>query len=194
MTEIERIAAANTLLLKQLQRLLATLSDEEYSQDINTGKGSSVSQFSPVGIHVRHSLDHYLQFFSQLQSSTVNYDKRERSLTLESNRETAIDLLIETVEKLEELVDDESLSVHHAIEILDIDRNSDKQLPGNQSTIESLCMQSSVGRELGFLHAHTVHHMALIKMSLAMLGVVVDIEDFGMAPSTINHTASLCAR
>ena len=45
---------------------------------------------------------------------------------------------------------------------------------------------SSVGRELQVLSSHTIHHFALMAMTLRVLGVPVD-PDFGMAPSTLRY-------
>jgi len=53
---------------------------------------------------------------------------------------------------------------------------------------------SNLARELQFLASHTVHHYALIALTLTALGVPVDA-DFGMAPSTLRHAErQQCAR
>src|SRR5437588_542470 len=53
-------------------------------------------------------------------------------------------------------------------------------------------MESSISRELQALSSHTVHHFALIAMTLRMHGVETDA-DFGMAPSTLRYLASKTA-
>jgi hypothetical protein len=50
-------------------------------------------------------------------------------------------------------------------------------------------MISSTGRELQTLSSHTIHHFALIAMTLRVLGHKVD-RDFGMAPSTLRYMSS----
>ena len=50
-------------------------------------------------------------------------------------------------------------------------------------------MTSSIGREMQALASHTVHHFALIAMTLQALGFHLD-RDFGMAPSTLRYQAS----
>jgi hypothetical protein len=45
-------------------------------------------------------------------------------------------------------------------------------------------MESSISRELQVLSSHTVHHFALIAITLRMHGVEIE-SDFGMAPSTL---------
>ena len=53
---------------------------------------------------------------------------------------------------------------------------------------------SSVRRELLFLLSHTVHHNALVKELLRARGHAL-ADDFGVAPSTLEHRARLaCAR
>jgi len=49
-------------------------------------------------------------------------------------------------------------------------------------------MESSVSRELQVLSSHTIHHFALIAMTLRLHGVEMD-PDFGMAPSTLRYLA-----
>jgi hypothetical protein len=53
-------------------------------------------------------------------------------------------------------------------------------------------MESSLSRELQVLSSHTVHHFALIAVTLRAHGVQMD-PDFGMAPSTLRHLASKTA-
>ena len=49
---------------------------------------------------------------------------------------------------------------------------------------------SSVGRELISLSSHTIHHFALISLTLQALGHSVD-PDFGVAPSTLRYQRAL---
>jgi hypothetical protein len=53
-------------------------------------------------------------------------------------------------------------------------------------------MESSISRELQVLSSHTVHHFALIAITLRTHGVELD-SDFGMAPSTLRYLASKTA-
>ena len=55
--------------------------------------------------------------------------------------------------------------------------------------LEDSFMESSISRELQVLSSHTVHHFALIAMTLRMHGLEVD-PDFGMAPSTLRYLAT----
>jgi hypothetical protein len=49
-------------------------------------------------------------------------------------------------------------------------------------------MESSIDRELQVLSSHTIHHFALIAMTLRLHGVEMP-PDFGMAPSTLRYQA-----
>jgi hypothetical protein len=60
------------------------------------------------------------------------------------------------------------------------------------SDVRECFMESSISRELQVLSSHTVHHFALIAMTLRMHGVEMDA-DFGMAPSTLRYLASKTA-
>jgi hypothetical protein len=53
-------------------------------------------------------------------------------------------------------------------------------------------MESSLSRELQVLSSHTIHHFALIAVTLRAHGVQMDA-DFGMAPSTLRHLAAKTA-
>jgi hypothetical protein len=55
--------------------------------------------------------------------------------------------------------------------------------------IDDSFMTSSVSREMQALSSHTIHHFALIAVTLKALGVNVDC-NFGVAPSTLRHNAS----
>ena len=51
-------------------------------------------------------------------------------------------------------------------------------------------MESSISRELQVLSSHTIHHFALIAMTLRLHGIEMD-PDFGMAPSTLRYLATV---
>ena len=45
---------------------------------------------------------------------------------------------------------------------------------------------SSIGRELGFLLSHTIHHCALIAVMMRLRGLATP-PGFGVAPATMRH-------
>jgi uncharacterized damage-inducible protein DinB len=130
---------------------------------------------SCLGKHMRHILDHYLCFIRDLDSGVINYEKRQRDTQTETNKECALSVIdnisrfFETA--LREGLSDSSLSVLLC---------NDVSLPEGEAT------QSSVRRELQFLHGHSVHHYALIATMLRFYGISTD-RDLGVAPSTLLH-------
>jgi len=50
-------------------------------------------------------------------------------------------------------------------------------------------LRSSISRELQALSSHTIHHFALIAVTLRLHGFEVDPE-FGMSPSTLQYWAA----
>ena len=57
------------------------------------------------------------------------------------------------------------------------------------SKVESPYLRSSLSRELQTLSSHTIHHFALIAITLRVHGFEVD-PDFGMSPSTLRFQAA----
>jgi uncharacterized damage-inducible protein DinB len=131
-----------------------------------------------VGGHLRHILEFYECFLDGLETSHIDYDARKRDETVEMRREMALDRIRSVIERLEqarELRSDPIIWV----------RVEDAQ----SGQLDDSYMTSSVGRELQALSSHTIHHFALIAMTLRALGVQVD-RDFGTAPSTLRYRAT----
>jgi hypothetical protein len=131
-----------------------------------------------VGGHVRHILEFYECFLDGLERGRIDYDARRRDAAVEAGTGAAmakIGLLIGRLCGATALRSDPALLV----------RVED----GDGFLI------SSAGRELQVLCSHTIHHFALIALTLRVLGVPVD-RGFGMAPSTLRHRAEavLCAQ
>src|SRR5262249_32005358 len=106
---------------------------------------------------------------------------RRRDPTVESQREAAVVEIRALIRALE------SASDLHGERIVWV-RMEDADGCG----VPDAFMESSVSRELQGLSGHPVHHLALIAMSLRMLGVDVD-PDFGVALSTLRYQRSQTA-
>lgn len=130
--------------------------------------GSEVS--GNVGAHLRHNLDFVACFLGGLETGTIDYTSRSRDKRVETSRAAA-------VEKIEELA--------LALSSLDCPELEDK-VGVRSETDPTLILGSTVGRELEFLHSHTVHHYAMIAEKLRNLGLDISPE-FGVAPSTLDH-------
>jgi hypothetical protein len=165
MTNSALLIEGNTSLLRQMLSLLDGIDDETYS--------SSPQGFAPhrVGAHLRHILDFYHCFFAGLPLARIDYDNRTRDELVEHNRQAAaarISDLIRLLESTPTLRCDQAVSVH-------IESSSDHAY-----------ISSSLFRELQALASHTIHHLALIALTLRLHGLQVD-PDFGMSPSTLRY-------
>ena len=162
----------NVRWLRQALRLVGNLGDTAYS---TTPRGLAPHR---AGAHLRHILEFYQCFVEGLESSHIDYDARRRDLTIEYSRDAAsaaIRSVIRTLETSRDLHQERIIWVR----MEDAEANA----------VREGFMESSVSRELQVLSSHTVHHFALIAITLRMHGVEID-SDFGMAPSTLRYLAS----
>ncbi|MFN0105632.1 MAG: DinB family protein [Bryobacteraceae bacterium] len=153
--------------LDQAVCLVGSLSDSVYAEP-PTG-------FAPhkAGSHLRHILDFYDSFLAGVESGAVDYDARSRDRRTEYDRQFAIVRIREIAKRFLEIdVFSRSESLLVRMEDADV-------APGLNPW-----MKSSVSRELQMLSSHTIHHVALIAVTLTAHGIALD-PDFGMAPSTI---------
>ena len=163
----------NVRWLQQAYRLLTTLTDDAYRR--------SPTEFSPhrVGGHLRHVIEFYECFLDGLGSGHIDYDARKRNVSIESSRTAAMDAIRTVMERLQdnELIPADSILW---VRMEDCDHHA----------LGDRFLTSSPGRELQVLSSHTIHHFALIAMTLIALGVPVD-QDFGVAPSTLRFRAKV---
>ena len=129
-----------------------------------------------VGSHLRHVLEFYQCFLDGLATSRIDYDARKRDESIERRRQSAMTNIQSIISRLEEVSSFEG----------------DWELAVRMENAgEDVYLISSVGRELQALSSHTIHHFALIAITLRVHGLEVD-PDFGMSPSTLRYqTAKL---
>lgn len=165
----------NVRWLGQALTLLTKFDDAVYS--------TSPIGFAPhrVGAHLRHILEFYQSFMNGVESGRIDYDARRRDSTVERSRAVA------------------SAAVRNVIHFFETSDFARRELTiwvrmedADASEVEDSFMRSSISRELQVLSSHTIHHFALIAMTLRMHGVELDPE-FGMAPSTLSYLASKAA-
>src|SRR5215831_7654365 len=123
---------------------------------------------------MRHVLEFYECFLNGLGKGRIDYDSRKRNHILEKSRSAAVETaqrLICELEQARDLPGDCFLSV----------RMEDSE--------DEVWLASSFARELQSLASHTIHHFALIAMTLRLHGVNVD-PDFGVSPSTLSYRKS----
>jgi hypothetical protein len=163
------LIATNIRWLRQALRLLERLDDSVYS--------GAAPGFAPhrVGAHLRHVLEFYQCFLDGLDSSHIDYDSCRRDESIERSRHIASTAIRSIIHALNSRAEQERI---------DWVRMED----GEASGVRDSFMESSVSRELQVLSSHTVHHFALIAMTLRAHGLQMDA-DFGVAPSTIRYLA-----
>lgn len=155
---------ANTDSLRQALRLLDRLDDQTYQE--------SPPGFAPhrVGGHLRHILEFYECLLNGVESGWVDYDARKRNATIETNLCAARAQVQDIITRIES-----TPSLH-----------TECMIRVRMEDMREGFVTSSPGRELQVLSSHTIHHFALIAMTLMAHGIGVD-PDFGMAPSTLRH-------
>ncbi len=165
---MERLIRANLHFLQQADALLERLENRQYRQTVAAFYESS------VGGHLRHCLEHYHSLLAGLGTGRIDYDDRERDVSIEHSANEARKSIRCICTRLEEL-----LSHDPPIGLL---------VKMDCGAVEIEWQPSTVGRELQFLVSHTVHHFAMIGGICRALGVSLD-DEFGVAPSTLRHRA-----
>jgi uncharacterized damage-inducible protein DinB len=164
------LLAAVIDVLRQGESLLRRIDADQYTRRLRPAFNSA------IGGHYRHCLDHFRSLLRGLDSGEINYDRRERDPLIEEDRNFA---LAET-----ELFIAACGSI--AVGFLACPINVRSQVAYDSG--EAPVIQSSVGRELMYAVAHTIHHYALIAVMCELLGVSVPV-GFGVAPSTLRYHA-----
>ena len=166
MDAAKALVKENIGILTQAERLISDLTDELFVDN-------KIPPFqSGVGKHMRHVLDFY-QAFLTAEADQINYDHRNRSVAIETNRMHAVETIRQIINRLESIQDADRKVLSN---------NDD----GGHRRPEHAFSKSTVGRELQFLASHTVHHFAIIAVILVQKGYNPP-KDFGVAASTLTH-------
>lgn len=166
------LIATNVAWLRQALALVRGIDDVSYR--------TSPEGLAPhrAGAHLRHILEFYECFLNGLESLNVDYDARQRDERIETSRQVAMDRITAIIERLET----EPLVRRDSVLFVRME-------DAKANLLEDPYLCSTVGRELQALSSHTIHHFALIAITLRAHGVSVD-PDFGMAPSTLRFRSS----
>lgn len=169
---VGKLAAHNADLVRQGLELISTLTPQVYTRNDHEYFAGG------AGKHFRHVFGFYERFLDRTPDG-VDYDARGRDPLVESDPQYGLASgrrIAATLDRLAGTPEpDETVRVR-------------TELPDDSG--ERLVVQSTVARELAVLASHTIHHYAIISMILRIQGVHVP-EQFGVAPSTIRHQASL---
>jgi uncharacterized damage-inducible protein DinB len=171
MTATEALAAV----LDDLAAVVDLLSDTQYADTAVPGVSGS------VGGHVRHCLDHVRALERSIVTGLVDYDARERETLIELDRTLAWSLLLSARRRI--------ASIPDAVLARPVVVRT--RMHAGTAPAEVL---SSLGREVSFVIAHTIHHCATIAV---LAGVTPERlpERFGIAPSTpAAAVRAVCAR
>lgn len=155
-------------LLEQIKYVLEELTPEQYTQKIKV-----LSQ-STIGQHNRHILEFFIELNKGYDSGMVDYDKRVRNHSIESDKIFAIN------------------AIHSIIENLD---KPDRELLMNVSYEDDNSTQvfTNYYRELVYNLEHMVHHMALIRIGVEAIAEIEVPAEFGVAASTLKYR-KICAQ
>ena len=164
----------NICWLRQALRLLDQIDDEAY--------GTSPKGMEPhrAGGHLRHIIEFYRAFLDGAESFHIDYDARRRDPEIERSRAAASAAILRIIQELQ------------AARPVRLDAIVWVKMEDAPAGIRASFMQSSISRELQVLSSHTIHHFALIAITLRLHGVAMD-PSFGMAPSTLRHLAAVGA-
>lgn len=177
--KLPALVDVNLRWLDQAAALVARLDDHIYSQS-----PAALPQHK-AGAHLRHILDFYDAFCRGLDpegmGGHIDYSARRRDSLTAANRQVAL-------VRLRHLRNAFAILRSTLADAIVFVRVEDADLGDNQDC----WMTSSLARELQVLSSHTVHHFALIAVTLQAHGVEVD-SNFGMAPSTLRFAARQAA-
>ncbi|MFA6245376.1 MAG: hypothetical protein WC615_00455 [Mucilaginibacter sp.] len=157
-------------LLRQLQYVLDGLTDAQYAQPVKVLSGSTTGQ------HTRHILEFFIELNQGYLSGIVNYDNRVRNRLIETNKDFAIQTLLEIADGLDK--PDRMLLLHAEY--------------GNDEA-EPFPVFTNYLRELVYNLEHMVHHMALIRIGVNAVAELEIPESFGVAASTLKFRKA-CAQ
>ena len=158
----------NVAWLRQAFALVERLDDEIFA---TTPRGLAPHR---VGSHLRHVLEFYECFLDGLESGRVDYDSRKRNEAIERTRHSALVSIRSIIGRLQ-ATSRPSTEAILAVRL--------------ENAEADVWLGSSIGRELQALSSHTIHHFALIAVTLRLHGVSVD-PDFGMSPSTLRDQSA----
>ncbi|HLP56741.1 MAG TPA: hypothetical protein VK151_17010 [Fluviicola sp.] len=153
----------STISIRQLEALSAIieqLSEEDFRAELPLLEGTS------IGKHIRHTLEFHQCLFAE--KKVVSYDDRDRNVSLETDRQAAMNCIDGLISRLRFVQLDKV--IHLSV----------------QYGSETIIVTSSVKREMAFLIEHTVHHKAILRMALNQYFPQVQFDpSFGYADSTI---------
>ena len=164
------------IILVQAKTYLKAVTSEQYNEVV-------IPLFiSSAGAHMRHILDHYLAIMNGLENGLIDYDKRSRGGTVESDPAMALDL----ISKIESfLLSLSSVQLSNTIQL-------STEVCVEKKLVE--IVDTTLARELVFAGSHSIHHFAMIEQ-ISKAQKLPTPEQFGIAPATATFMRdTACAR
>lgn len=147
--------------LDELVDLLNQLSEKEYSKSCFELSGAS------IGEHTRHIVEMFQCLNQNYDLGTVNYDKRERNVLIQTNTDFAVQMILDVKKNIQK--ENKKLELQQMIDGI------------------AIRIQSNYNRELLYNLEHCIHHQALIKVAILKFVSVAVNENFGVARSTVEY-------
>jgi hypothetical protein len=154
--------------LRRCQAIIDQLTPDQYTHQ--------PPGHSSIGEHIRHLLDHFNCLFRGLETGLCDYDARERNPELEAEPGMARSAIDEIISRLEALGD----------RALDTGLPFCCEIAPNRGRTT---LPSTRARELAWLSAHTIHHVAIM-VTLANLCGIEMPHGIGLAYSTETYWKS----
>lgn len=151
----------------QIIALLNQLNDKEY-----TFCHEELSN-ATIGEHTRHIIEMYQSLLKSYTSKVVNYDKRERNISIQTDKVVAIK------------------AIHSILKDIDLE-NIEMTLEQGVNEI-TFQVKTNYFRELLYNLEHSIHHQALIKVAVLKNKNIQLCPEFGIAKSTIEYRTQ-CAQ
>src|ERR1700730_6464093 len=148
----------------QLSATLDQLNQEQYVQPCNTLLNATIGQ------HVRHIIELFQCLEKGYDAGLVNYEKRKRDVSIETDKLFASGILTE---------------VHAGLER----PNKELQLEAcyDENFTNPISIATNFYREIAYNLEHTIHHMALIRVGINEVAEIDLPAEFGVASSTIKY-------
>jgi len=148
----------------QLNDSIDQLTNEQYKTPVQTLSNATIGQ------HVRHVIELFICLENGYENGLVNYEKRKRDYTIETNKDVAVRLIHSIVAGLGK-----------PNKILMLEAGYD------DLSEDVVAIETNYLREVVYNLEHTVHHMALIRVGITALAEIKLPEGYGVASSTIKY-------
>lgn len=157
-------------ILGNLKFILENISDEKYATKLEIFSGSSLGQ------HIRHIIEFYQCLIHQLDSGTINYDKRIRNILIEEHPSYAVEAVEEIKNAVSGFLSDKNLTLEFSYDL---------QNPQPEK------VDTTLSRELVYNTEHAIHHFAILKIGIKTFAPEIQLpKHFGVASSTVKHQES----